>query len=106
MATKKDLIIIVLTTFCLTVALFTVMPSRSQSELRYDPWMDINDDGSIDMADISFLIEEFMATGIPINKTELLYEVNATFTQLLGKIASLNSSLVNLHSKIQTLNRS
>jgi hypothetical protein len=47
---KKDLIIAVLATFCLTATLFMIMPTRSQQP--YDPWMDTNDDGIIDISEI------------------------------------------------------
>lgn len=50
MTSKKELIIAVLSTFCLTATLFMIMPTRSSSaERQYDPWCDINDDGEIDM---------------------------------------------------------
>ncbi len=52
----------------------------------YDPWLDTNDDGMIDMRDIGALARAFGASGEPINKTYLLYyainmvtELNATF---------------------------
>jgi len=47
MVTKKDLIIAIVGTFCLTSTLFTMMiPTRSQtSNGTYDPWYDLNDDG-------------------------------------------------------------
>jgi hypothetical protein len=71
MANKKYLIIAVLATFCLTATLFMVVPTKSQSG-SYDPWTDVNGDGSIDMADISLGIEGFMSNGDatkPVNVT-------------------------------------
>jgi hypothetical protein len=112
MTNKKDLMIAVLATFCLTSALFMIAPTRSQSTtgIEYDPWADINDDGKIDMRDIRFVAKLFGTYGDPINKTALLYEVNATFTELLSRIDSLNSSLLNLeaylNTRIVTLNSS
>lgn len=49
MANKKDLVIAVLATFCLTAAFFAIMPVSSLG--TYDPWLDINDDGKIDLKD-------------------------------------------------------
>lgn len=62
MISKKYLVIAVLATFCLTAALFMVVPTRSQTS-SYDPWTDINGDGTIDMADISLTIDSFMSSG-------------------------------------------
>ena len=65
MANKKDLIIAVLATFCLTAALFTVVPIRSQSTSGYDPWKDLNDDGVIDSTDLGMLGTSWATTGDP-----------------------------------------
>jgi uncharacterized protein (DUF2141 family) len=62
MVTKRVLTINVLATFCLAATLFMIVPTRSQSD-KYDPWTDINGDGSIDMADISMGIDGFMSSG-------------------------------------------
>lgn len=52
---KKDLVIAVIVTFCLTATLFMIMPTRSQYSKEemgvYDPWIDLNDDGSINLFD-------------------------------------------------------
>jgi hypothetical protein len=81
------------------------MPTRSlntTSEFEYDPWLDLDDNGIIDIYDVVWLNELYNAEGIPINKTELLYEVNATYTRLLSKIDSLNSSLLDLEAYLIT----
>ncbi|MGD8545223.1 MAG: hypothetical protein PVH12_03505 [Candidatus Bathyarchaeota archaeon] len=52
MITKKDLIVAISLTFCLTVTLFRILPTISQSVGDYDPWLDYNDDGRVDMRDI------------------------------------------------------
>jgi hypothetical protein len=62
---------------------------------EYDPWKDINDDGYIEMMDYFELSEIYMTSGTPINKTELLLELQA-------KIDSLNSSLLNLGAYLET----
>jgi len=64
MTNRKDLVIAVLGTFCLTATLFMIVPTRSQSGLNdYDTWTDVNGDGTIDMADISISIDKFMTSG-------------------------------------------
>ncbi len=65
MASKKDLIIAVLITFCLTATLFTTVPIRSQSTGGYDPWKDLNDDGVIDSTDLGMLGTSWATTGDP-----------------------------------------
>ena len=102
MTNRKDVIIAVLGTFCLTVTLFMVMPTRSQSG-SYDPWIDVNDDGSIDMADISIEIDNFMAAGTPIDKTALLLELQARMDSLNASLLDLEASL---ETRITTLNAS
>jgi hypothetical protein len=104
MVIKKDLVIAVLATFCLTSALFMIIPSRSSPSIgEYDPWIDMNDDGIIDGGDLGILGGSWFASGTPINKTALLLE-------LQSRIDSLNSSLLNLeaylNTRIVTLNSS
>lgn len=64
MVNKKDLIIAVLATFCLTATLFMVIPTRS-SPGEYDPWVDINDDGKVNIADIFSVAKAFGTSGDP-----------------------------------------
>jgi hypothetical protein len=52
----------------------------------YDPWYDVNDDGTIDMRDIGGMARKFGTSGTPINKTELLLDLNASVTQLEAKL--------------------
>lgn len=61
MVIKKDLIIAVLATFCLTVTIFMIMPIKS----AYDPWLDYNHDGKIDMKDIGAMAKSFGLSGDP-----------------------------------------
>lgn len=96
MKIKKGLIIAILATLCLAVTLFATIPTRSQSGSSYDPWVDVNDDGSIDMADISIAIDSFMTTGTPINKTALLLELQTD-------VDSLNASVIELQSRVAAL---
>jgi uncharacterized coiled-coil protein SlyX len=104
MVIKKDLVIAILSTFCLTATLFMIMPTRSQQP--YDPWWDTNDDGIIDTEEMYGAALRFGALGDPINKTALLYEVNATFTELLSKIANLEARANELETSIVDLNAS
>jgi hypothetical protein len=72
---RKDVVIGFLLGLCLTVTLFAVVPTRSQSGV-YDPWNDVNDDGVIDMADISIAIESFMASGDPTKNVTITGHAN------------------------------
>jgi hypothetical protein len=65
MASKKDLIIAVLITFCLTTTLFTIVPTKSGNGSSYDPWKDLNDDGVIDSTDLGMLGTSWATTGDP-----------------------------------------
>lgn len=75
MATKKDLIIVALSTFCLTSTLFIVLPSRS---IEKDPWADVyGPDGVLDdkvnMMDIAYEIAHFNE-----NVSNMTRDVNVT----------------------------
>lgn len=76
---RKDLIVAVLATFCLTATLFMVVPTRSASTqsdgLQYDPWKDINDDGKLDILDVVQITSQYGAQGTPINKTQMLLDL-------------------------------
>jgi hypothetical protein len=67
MVTRKDLIIAVLATFCLTATLFIILPSRSAEP--YNPWGDVSGptigepDGTINMRDINYEILRFNTFG-------------------------------------------
>ena len=72
----------------------------------YNPWCDINDDGKIDIYDVVKVTCRYGSTGVPLNKTALLYNVNDTFTQLLDRIEILESNrtdLFNLYWQLYNL---
>jgi len=64
MATKKDLIIAVLVTFCLTVTIFMIMPIKSANN-SYDPMLDANHDGKINILDIGAMAKAYGSSGDP-----------------------------------------
>jgi len=79
LASKKDLTIAVLITFFITAALFATLPSHSLSNVHsYNPLLDVNDDGIIDMRDVGRVLAAFGTSGTPVNKTALLLGANAT----------------------------
>ena len=71
MAKKKDLVIAVLITFCLTAMLFSVRFTRSQAPGQYDPWLDINDDGKILIEDVAWVAKAFGTSGDPIRNVNV-----------------------------------
>ncbi len=58
----KDVLTAVIATFCLTATLFLIVPTNSQYQ-TYDPWLDINDDGVINMLDLYYPALSFGAVG-------------------------------------------
>jgi hypothetical protein len=64
MKMRKDVIFAILTTFCLCALMFSVIPIKSAG-LPYDPWTDINEDGTINMKDIGNVAAQFGTTGDP-----------------------------------------
>jgi len=95
MINKKTLFMAIALTFCLTSMLFMIRPTRSNPSGigEYDPWIDSNDDGTIDIFDAIMLSNRYATTGTPINKTALLLE-------LQDKIDSLNASLLGLEANL------
>jgi len=63
--TKKDLIIAILLTFCLTATLFMILPTESSPAGEYDPWLDYNDDGVINIQDLFAMGKAFGTSGDP-----------------------------------------
>jgi hypothetical protein len=72
MIDKKDLVIVILVGFILAVTLY---PKITASVKEYDPWIDTNDDGKINVIDIFAVAKAFGSEGTPINKTALLLEL-------------------------------
>jgi len=95
---KKKFLIAVFLTVCLATTLLAILsnPTRSQPWIPYDPWMDVNDDGEINILDMKLIKLAYGSSGTPINKTALLLELQA-------RIDSLNASLVELQSRIEVL---
>jgi hypothetical protein len=80
MTNKKDLVIAVLITFCLTATLFLINTPRSQTTTstdqyvpgQYYPELDVLHEGKIGMDDIIAVLEAFGTTGdqtVPVNVT-------------------------------------
>lgn len=69
---KKDVVIVVLATLCLTVTLFSIIPVLSIKP--YDPWKDVNDDGVIDAKDFQLLKNAIPAIGNSLTKAYLAFD--------------------------------
>lgn len=99
MVRKKDLVIAVLVTFCLTVMLFSVIPTLSQTTGQYDPWADLTGpngvpDGKIDIRDVHYVAKLYGAAGTPLTEAALLYDsgwMNTTDKQ--GQTITINHNL-------------
>jgi hypothetical protein len=78
---KKDLVISVLVTFCLTAILFTVIPVGSYG--TYSPWIDYNSNGKIDVRDVSPPCAAYGSSGDPTRNVTVANwpsEINANVT--------------------------
>jgi hypothetical protein len=77
MILKRHFMLMVLKTLALTVVVFSVLPLRSGSsgtKPPYDPWLDTDDNGAINMGDVVSVLDAFGATGTPLEKASKLYD--------------------------------
>jgi len=89
----KRSLIVVLLTFCLTATLSMIIPIESRVGY-YDPWLDINDDGNIDMKDVAAVAKAYGSVGEPINKTALLLEIQDRLDNLEDMVQALEKKVV------------
>jgi hypothetical protein len=76
---KKSLAVGVVLGFLLGAFLFAAVPVVSQTgQFPYDPWADINDDGKIDIKDVSYSARLFGTAGDPA-KTVIISRHDAYF---------------------------
>ncbi len=94
MKTTSSALLNVFLVVVLVSSIFLVGITSSIGE--YDPWMDTNDDGRIDMRDIGNLARMYGAEGTPINKTEMLLE-------LQERLDALNATVLTLEEQIALL---
>ncbi len=102
--TKKDLVIAILATFSLTVTIFAIMPSRSLTGSgEYDPWVDYDDNGKINILDITNVAKAFGTSGQPLVKTALLVG-HANASKMDGTLSADYVQMANMSLNI-SLNR-
>jgi len=76
MVRMKNCIVVLAVVFCLSAAAFyVIIPTLSSLGTGgYDPWLDINDDGTINMKDVSAVARVFGTSGQNITKAYPLYD--------------------------------
>jgi len=82
---------LVATVFAAVLLTMAFTPISSQQTGTYDPWLDMNDDGRIDIKDLAMVAKAYGTLGTPINKTELLLEMKARTDALNGSVIELQS---------------
>jgi len=88
--------IILLTIFSASYLLVNTTAETTNTH-GYDPWVDLDDDGDIDLYDAVELLTRYGSKGTPINKTQLLLE-------LMQKIEALNATIIEQQNTINLLN--
>jgi len=68
---EKIFVAVAILTFCLAIACLAIIVN-SQPWLPYDPWLDVNDDGQINILDLKLMRLAYGGAGVPLNKTEIL----------------------------------
>jgi len=71
MENRKNLAVVALVTICLLAVCFSVTRTRSSIN-EYDPWLDYNEDGVINMRDIAAGCASFMAEGDPTKNVNVM----------------------------------
>lgn len=75
----------------LYVSLFFISTTTSIENLQtgeYDPWLDLNDDGKIDIFDVVMVANSYGSSGKPFNKTAALLELQAKVSVLEATISA------------------
>jgi hypothetical protein len=62
---RKSLVVSIISTFCLTSIIFLIIPVHSYTPYTYDPWLDVNDDGKINLVDTFTTDLAYGTTGDP-----------------------------------------
>ncbi len=73
------------------VSLFCVNSTTSVANLQtglYDPWLDLNDDGKIDIFDVVMVANSYGTSGKPFNKTAALLELQTQVSILDATISA------------------
>jgi len=82
---------IIATMFAAILLTIAFIPTSSRQTGSYDPWLDINDDGTIDIRDLATIARAYGTSGTPLNKTALLLELQAKVKELEEKLDTLNT---------------
>ena len=86
----KPLTLANITLACILLASLLLVKAIPTSSLgEYDPWADLNEDGKIDIFDLVSLAGKYGTTGTPINKTEVLLELQSRVAELEERVAYL-----------------
>jgi hypothetical protein len=94
MKIRKDLIVVALATFCLTATLFMVVLTRSADDPNWDPWVDIKEDGTVDIYDAITLANAYGTSGDPTKNVTIAGHANklaftvSTFVDTNGAYAT------------------
>lgn len=100
---KRKLMVTAFLVFCITVTLLvSVITSGAPSE--YDPWVDLDDNGEIDIFDALILAGVFGSEGTPINKTASLLELQQGIDLLNMSISELGLRMDDAEADTADLN--
>ena len=100
-----------ITTLFIMVTLLTLLPfavpisanEQQTSTGEYDPWLDSDHNGIIDIFDIVRLCNIYGTTGTPLNTTQLLLDLNTSLTELDLEIQDLQYQISNLESRCRII---
>ena len=92
-----------LLTFSLTVILIASFLLVGVTASEYDPWLDSNYDGNIDIFDIVRLATIYGSMGTPINTTQLLLDLNASIQDLQNQINAMLDDVSDLESRCRII---
>lgn len=91
---RKDLLVAVLASLCLTATLLIIIPIRSSSGTgEYDAWVDTNEDGKINILDISTMAKAYGTSGDPTKQVVISGYSNV---ENLTSFVLLNQTLMNV----------
>jgi hypothetical protein len=97
MKNVKNVVLAIMVTFVFTATILSIIPTQSAITKTYNPWADINHDGTVSLSDLVLLANSYGASGnptAPVNVTNP--SINVTVTNPVLTVNGTDTQNVNV----------